>query len=695
VPFTVVVVLHGSAAELAALLRSLDAHLPQRPQVVVVDAGPPDGGADAAATWGAEVLERPDAAGFGAANNAGVERARHDVTVLVNPDCELLDGSLAALAERARARRGALHAPRLLDADGSVQRSAHPLPGTVGALAGAAVHPPLLPRALRERLEPWRAEHPRTVGWAIAACLAADTAALRRLGPFDPAAHLFAEDMELCLRARAAGMPTVLHPDLLVRHVGGHATRRAGEPFDVLTARRRAVVGATRGRGGLALDDLAQALTFASRAAGHALLGGDARRPARQLAALARARTGARDDPPHRGGARGGRGVSGAPRGGPLPATAAERGAPVLAIAAAGVLGGAERVLLDWLAAVERPVLLACPPGALRAAADAAGLRVVPLPGRPLRRRGRSARAGLALAALGRDVARLAAAHRPAVVVASGARPLLASAAAPLAGARLLALLHDLPPGGSPRPVAARDPASAAVAAALRAAAARADAIVATSGAIARAADPGARRAVRTHVIHPGVDPDHWTLLPAPPGPPQALWLGALVPWKRADLALEIAARIPDLRLDLAGAPLPGDPPAHEAEIRARAGQPDLRDRVRLLGAVDDPRTALANAQVLLHTADREPFGLALVEALAAGRPVVAPAAGGPLEIVTPACGRLYAPGDATAGAAALRALLADPAAPAAARARAAAFDRRAAAARFAAVVEGVAVSPR
>ena len=164
------------------------------------------------------------------------------------------------------------------------------MPGTLGALCGAVLPPPLLPRALRERLEPYRAERARTVGWAIAACLAGDTAALRSLGPFDPTAHLFAEDMELCLRARAAGMPTVLHPQLRVRHAGGHATLRAGEPFDVLAARRRAVVGAIRGDRALALDDAAQALTFASRAAGHALLGGDARRPARQLAALARAR---------------------------------------------------------------------------------------------------------------------------------------------------------------------------------------------------------------------------------------------------------------------------------------------------------------------------------------------------------------------------------------------------------------------
>jgi N-acetylglucosaminyl-diphospho-decaprenol L-rhamnosyltransferase len=291
VPFSVVVVLHDSAAELAALLRSVDAHLAERPQVIAVDTGSPDGGSALAAGWGAEVLERRDNPGFGAACNAGVERARHDACVLLNPDCELVDGSLAELARLAREHPRALHAPRLLNADGSVQRSAHPLPGTVGAVGGAVLHAPLLPGPLRERLEPYRSPGPRTVGWAIAACLAGATAALRRLGPFDPAAHLFGEDMDLCLRARAAGMPTVLHPALRVRHAGGHATQRDGEPFDVLARRRREVVAAARGRRALALDDAAQGLTFSSRAAAHAVMGGDARRPWCQLRALARARS--------------------------------------------------------------------------------------------------------------------------------------------------------------------------------------------------------------------------------------------------------------------------------------------------------------------------------------------------------------------------------------------------------------------
>jgi N-acetylglucosaminyl-diphospho-decaprenol L-rhamnosyltransferase len=285
--FSLVVVLHDSAGPLPALLRSL-ALLPAPPQLVVVDTGSRDDGPALAGAAGAEVVELGANPGFGAANNAGVDRARHAVTVLLNPDCELLDSSLARLAAAAAARPDRLWVPRLLEADGAVQRSAHPRPGTVGALLAAVTHAPALPRELRERAEPFRAERARTVGWAIAACVAARTETLRGLGPFDPRQFLFFEDMDLCLRARAAGIPTVLDPSVRIRHLGGHATRRAypGEPHELLARRRREVVLANRGRAALALDDAAQALTFASRVLARRVAGREAERARAQLAAL-------------------------------------------------------------------------------------------------------------------------------------------------------------------------------------------------------------------------------------------------------------------------------------------------------------------------------------------------------------------------------------------------------------------------
>src|SRR3954453_1805658 len=254
--FTIVTVLHDSRGELAALLSSLERHLADRPPLVVVDTDSRDGGADLAREHGAEVIQRAANPGFGAANNAGLARVRTPVTVLLNPDIELLDGSLPRLAERAAAR-DALVAPRLLHGDGRVQHSAHATPASLDDLLLVAA--PLLPRALRTRPEPWRSERPRDVGWAIAAALAARTETLRRLGPFDPSAFLLYEDLDLCLRARAAGVPTELRPDVLLRHTGGHAVNREGEPLELHAIRRRDVVRANLGPRALARDDLAQA----------------------------------------------------------------------------------------------------------------------------------------------------------------------------------------------------------------------------------------------------------------------------------------------------------------------------------------------------------------------------------------------------------------------------------------------------
>jgi N-acetylglucosaminyl-diphospho-decaprenol L-rhamnosyltransferase len=282
VAFSIVTVLHQSAPELPRLLGSIDAHLHPRPQIVAVDSGSTDGGADLARVAGAEVIVLDGNPGFGAATNAGVRRAAHAVTALLNPDCELPDGGLAQLAARAAAA-DALLVPRLLDPDGSPQRSAHPLPGGPASLLRAALPGPLL-------RQPHRARRARAVGWAIAACLVARTDLLRRLGPFDPGAFLFYEDLDLCLRAREDGVPTVLHPDVRVRHLGGRSTQRAfgGEPFEQQARRRRQVIAARLGRRALRTDDAAQALTFGLRAAA----GRDRERNLAALNALRAARRG-------------------------------------------------------------------------------------------------------------------------------------------------------------------------------------------------------------------------------------------------------------------------------------------------------------------------------------------------------------------------------------------------------------------
>jgi glycosyltransferase involved in cell wall biosynthesis len=272
------------------------------------------------------------------------------------------------------------------------------------------------------------------------------------------------------------------------------------------------------------------------------------------------------------------------------------------------------------------PVTVMCPDGPLAARLRAAGVQHVAIPERTLRK-GPAHVAGLL--ALARELP-------GEQVVAWGARAVLAAA---LARRPFVAVHHDLYDSRL-----------------LRAATKRAATSIAASQAIARVVGAGV-------VLHPGVDLDAFTATPLPDGPPRALVLGALVGWKRPDLAIEIARRMPELHVTFAGEPMPGfAPPAAPANVT-------------FAGRVEDVNAALSQAHLLLHCADREPYGLALVEALAAGRPVVAPDAGGPREIVADGAGRLYEPGNADAAVAAIRAVRNDPDASARARARAERFD--------------------
>lgn len=99
-------------------------------------------------------------------------------------------------------------------------------------------------------------------------------------------------------------------------------------------------------------------------------------------------------------------------------------------------------------------------------------------------------------------------------------------------------------------------------------------------------------------------------------------------------------------------------------QVRARAEQLGITDRIRFLGWQQRDLAAIrAAADIYCQpNVDPEPFGLTLVEALSAGLPVVASAEAGPLEIVTPGCGVLVTPGSAPEIAAGLRRLLSDPA---------------------------------
>jgi glycosyltransferase involved in cell wall biosynthesis len=116
-----------------------------------------------------------------------------------------------------------------------------------------------------------------------------------------------------------------------------------------------------------------------------------------------------------------------------------------------------------------------------------------------------------------------------------------------------------------------------------------------------------------------------------------------------------VARRVPSATLTLAG-----DGPDRD-DFVALAVELGLTERVRfsgLLRGAPAVREAMCEADVFVLASHAETFGVALIEAMACGRPVVATRCGGPESIVTEVNGRLVRVGDIAGLAEAMEATL-------------------------------------
>lgn len=188
---------------------------------------------------------------------------------------------------------------------------------------------------------------------------------------------------------------------------------------------------------------------------------------------------------------------------------------------------------------------------------------------------------------------------------------------------------------------------------------------------------------IRTEALHYGVGPEKVTTIrnavpilpPSPPGTRAAVRaelgapldapllgiVGRLDPDKGQEDTLAAFARIAQ-HFPTAYLVIVGDGP-RRTSLALQAAQLQLADRVVITGYRTDVPRLLDAMDVFAHPSRREPFGLAIAEASAAGLPVVAYDEGGIPEIVSQSETGLLAPaGDIEDLARCLERLLADPA---------------------------------
>jgi glycosyltransferase involved in cell wall biosynthesis/GT2 family glycosyltransferase len=153
------------------------------------------------------------------------------------------------------------------------------------------------------------------------------------------------------------------------------------------------------------------------------------------------------------------------------------------------------------------------------------------------------------------------------------------------------------------------------------------------------------------------------------PGHPRAglqfLMLGRLAPWKGQDVFLRAFAsafRGSGERATIAGSAMFGEDEYATALITL-AAELGIADQVQFAGFVEDVSGLLSECDAVVHASViPEPFGQVVVEGMAAGVPVIASAAGGPLEVITDEVdGLLFVPGDVQALADQMQRVATDP----------------------------------
>lgn len=167
----------------------------------------------------------------------------------------------------------------------------------------------------------------------------------------------------------------------------------------------------------------------------------------------------------------------------------------------------------------------------------------------------------------------------------------------------------------------------------------------------------GVTRDIVAHMIKKGVAQDRAFYIPTfpdvkdelpvdraafdtPSGAPVFLALSRLHEKKGLDTLLRAAAQIPGAYVWLAGeGPL-------RAELEALTKKLGLQDRVRFLGWRTDRGALLRAADVCVLPSRYEPFGTVILEAWAAGAPLVAAASAGPAGAITPESNGLLVPID-------------------------------------------------
>jgi GT2 family glycosyltransferase len=166
-----------------------------------------------------KIIDSPENLGFGGANNLGVRNSVGEFLFFLNPDAKILRGRFRDIREEFRKdRRVGIVGGMLFEKSGKIQEWSAGKKVTIFGIL-------LNNLGFSRDKKIWRSSQKTEAHWVAATALFMRRDFFEKIGGFDENIFMYFEDIDLCERARRAGLRIIYYPRFQVLHFGGQSYR--------------------------------------------------------------------------------------------------------------------------------------------------------------------------------------------------------------------------------------------------------------------------------------------------------------------------------------------------------------------------------------------------------------------------------------------------------------------------------------
>ncbi|MBS1518181.1 MAG: glycosyltransferase family 2 protein [Bacteroidetes bacterium] len=229
---SVIIVTWNSGDEITRCIDSIKENFPESGlEIIVIDNNSSDNtleflkGTESRDSNCLHLIVNKENIGYTKACNQGIEISKGDYILLLNPDTEILDGALEKLiSELNSSGKTGAAAPKLLNDDGSIQKSCRTFPGYSDMFFELTLLSRIFPESRtfsRWKMNYFDHDSRREVDQPMAAALMVKRKVMETAGGFDERFIMFFNDVDLCRKIHDSGFKIIFCPEAVIRHSKG------------------------------------------------------------------------------------------------------------------------------------------------------------------------------------------------------------------------------------------------------------------------------------------------------------------------------------------------------------------------------------------------------------------------------------------------------------------------------------------